>query len=302
MKNGNKQVETTKTNHLLKIKMMKTMKTNAMAGIICLVLSLFAGNVLMAQDNGHNHDHEEDNEALHVNSVLGSCDFDISPDLTQSEWKQFNKEAGNIIYLNPLSSSKPLGKLKWDLTLETTTSDVNDNSGAWNNTMHHPDSTHTLTDNGRVTVPGLRFRIGLTDRIDVGVYYAASQPFGANYGFLGLEAKYAFINDTINDWAASVRASYVFDANIKDFNLGVAGLDITASKTFFNTLTPYAGISMNWNHSKIVTNEVSLANENYLGVRGIVGLEYRWKFVNLGYELMLGDGFDNSALKIGVTF
>jgi hypothetical protein len=299
MKSLKKQGKTKKTNHLLNF---KTMKTNAMAGIICLALSLFAGNLLIAQDNGHDHDHEEENAPLHVNSVLGSCDFDISPDLSQSEWKTFNKEAGNLIYLNPLSSSKPLGKLKWDLTLEGTTSDINDNKGAWNNTMHHPDSTHTLTDNGRVMVPGLRFRIGVTERIDVGIYYAASQPFGAKYGFLGFEAKYAFINDTINNWAASVRASYVFDANIKDFNIGVAGLDLTASKTFFNVLSPYAGVSVNWNHSKIITNEVSLANENYFGVRGIAGLELRWKFVNLGYEFMLGDGFNNQAFKIGVTF
>ena len=144
--------------------------------------------------------------------------------------------------------------------------------------------------------------MGITERIDAGIYYAPAQPAGANYGFLGLEAKYAFINDTIHDWAASVRGSYLTDANIKDFNISVAGIDVAASKTFWGILTPYAGVAVNWNHNKEVTDEVALHNENYVGVRGITGLEFKWKFVNLGYEMVLGDGFNNRALKIGVTF
>ena len=104
------------------------------------------------------------------------------------------------------------------------------------------------------------------------------------------------------NWAASARVSYVRDANINDFNISTTGIDISVSKTFFGLLTPYTGVAMNWNHGKEVTNEVDLDNENYIGVRGIVSAEVKWKFVNLGYEIMIGDKFNNRALKIGVTF
>ena len=239
---------------------------------------------------------------LHVNTEIGQCDFDISYDLTQAEWKKATKEIGNILYLNPLSSAKPLGVKNWDLQVETTSSNVDQESGAWNNTFHHPDSTHYLSSNGRTAVPALRFRMGLTDKFDAGIYYSSAQPFGANYGILGFELKCAFINDTTRNWAASVRASYVTDANIKDFNISTTGIDFSVSKTFFAVVAPYAGVAMNYNHSKEVTDEVDLENENYFGVRGVIGAELKWEFVNLGYEFMIGDGYSNRALKVGVTF
>lgn len=287
--------------HSLNIKLMKN---QYYIGLLCIALLSLANNTLSAQ-GGHSHsggDGDHPDVELHVNSELGNCDFDIASNLTQQEWKRATKEIGNIIYLNPLASAKPLGVKNWDFTIETTTSDLDEESGAWNNTFHHPDSVHYLSEGPRLAVPGFRFRMGITERLDAGIYYAPSQPFGANYGFLGLEAKYSFINDTIRNWASSVRLSYVTDANIKDFNISVTAIDLMASKTFLNVLTPYAGLSMNWNHSKEVTDEVNLHNENYLGVRGIAGVELRYKFVNLGYEMAFGDGFNNRTLKLGVTF
>jgi hypothetical protein len=294
MKTLKNQIETkSKTNQLN----FKIMKTSLLNGLICLSLILIANTNSMAQGNSNDPDVE-----LNVNSELKSCDFNISSDLTQSEWKRFTKEAGNLLFLNPLSSAKPLGVKNWDLVIETTTSDVDETSGAWNNTFQHPDSEHYLAEGPRVSTPGLRFRIGITEKLDAGIYYTSAKPSGANYGLLGFEAKYAFINNPEKNWASSVRVSHLMDASIEDFNLSVTGIDVMASKTFFGVLTPYAGITGNWNHTKEVTDKVDLDNENYFGVRGIIGTELRWKFVNVGYEFLVGDGFNNRAMKIGVTF
>lgn len=301
----------TLNNNNLKTNIMKTSKFNSkinqqklfnmknlIKGITLVSIFAVSSNVI-AQ-----HDHNEDGHdvVLHENSLIESCDFDISSDLTQADWKRANKEIGNLLFLNPLASAKPLGKFKWDLTLEMSSSTFDENSGAWNNTFSHPDSTHYLSDNDRVSVPGFRFRMGVTDKLDVGVYYAPSQPFGANYGFLGFEGKYSFINDTIRNWSSSVRLSYVQDFPVEDFDMSVTGLDVSVSKTFFNILTPYAGVATNWNYSREKTDEVDLKNESHIAVRGIIGAELRWKFVNLGYEVMVGDEFNNSAVKLGVTF
>ncbi len=295
MKTLKNQIETKPNTNHLKIKIMKT---QLFSGLICLTLIATSNTNTLAQS----HQPGDPDVELHVDTSLGLCSFDISSDLTQSEWKRFTKEGGNLLYLNPLSSARPLGVKNWDFNIEMTSSDVDETSGAWNNTFHHPDSVHYLNDGPRTAIPAMRFRIGLTEKIDAGLYFSPTTAFGANYNLIGFEAKYAFINDPVTNWAASVRVSHVMDAAIEDFNISVTGIDVMASKTFFGILTPYAGVAGNWNHTKETTDEVDLHNENYFGVRGIVGTELRWKFVNVGYELMVGDGFNNRALKIGVTF
>ena len=252
------------------------------------------------------HDHTAEstpNVTLHVNPELGMCDFDIASNLSQAEWARATKEIGNILYLDPLSSAVPLGKWNWTLHLETNSAKVDQESGAWNNTFHHPDSAHYLTgENGRISVPALRFRIGITERWDAGIFYTSAKPFGAKYGFFGLETKYAFLNDTARGWAAAVRGSYVTDANIRDFNIFSAGADLTTSKTVFRYFSPYAGVGFNWNHGHIVSSEVSLKNENAFAVHGIAGIDFRWRFVNVGCGVMIGDGLGNRSFKVGVAF
>lgn len=252
------------------------------------------------------HDHTTEskpNVTLHVNPELGMCDFDIASNLSQAEWARATKEIGNILYLDPLAASAPLGKGHWALHLEYNSAKVDQESGAWNNTFHHPDSAHYLTgENGRISVPALRFRFGITEKWEAGIFYTSAKPFGANYGFLGLETKYAFMNDTSRGWAAAVRASYVTDANIRDFNIFSAATDLTASKTVFRYFTPYAGVGLNWSHGHIVSNEVSLKNENAFAVHGIAGIDFRWRFVNVGCGVMIGDGMGNRSFKVGVAF
>lgn len=278
--------------------------TNLSLGIVktlLLLLFVFAITTHATAQHAHNDDHP--NVALHVNSELGQCDFDISSDLTQAEWKRASREIGNTLYLDPLSSSAPLGRFNWSLQLESNSFTIDQESGAWNNTFHHPDSAHYLTDNSnRLFVPALRFRMGLTDRIDFGFYYTSAKPFGANYGFLGVEGRYAFLQNIESGWSATVRGSYVMDANVKDFNLSSTGIDVTASKTLFKLVTPYAGAALNWNRGKIISNEVSLSTENTVGFRGLAGIDFCWKFVNLGYEVQFGDGMQNRSFKIGVRF
>ncbi len=268
---------------------------------IILAIAALCANTALSQQEKHGDDHPD--VTLNVKPGLGMCDFDLSPNLTQAEWKQATREVGNAIYLEPLAAAQPLGKGNWALHLENNSFHVDQESGAWNNTFHHPDSTHYLTDgSGRLSVPGLRFRFGITERWDAGIYYTTAKPFGANYSFLGFETKYVLLNDPEKGWAFSTRASYATDASIRDFNISSTGLEVLGSKKLFGVLMPYAGLAANWNHGREVTSDVDLNNENSFALRGIVGLEFRWKFVNLAYELQLGDGMAQRSLKLGVAF
>lgn len=268
---------------------------------ILLVIAAFCANTAFSQQEKHGDDHPD--VTLNIKPGLGMCDFDLSPKLTQQEWARATREVGNAIYLEPLAAAQPLGKGNWALHLENNSFHVDQESGAWNNTFHHPDSAHYLTGaSGRLAVPGIRFRFGISDRWDAGIYYTSAKPFGANYGFLGFESKYVLLNDTEKGWAVAARASYAMDANIKDFNISSTGLEVLASKKLFGVFMPYAGLASNWNHGREITSDVDLDNENSLSLRGIVGLEFRWKFVSLGYECQIGDGMAQRSLKIGVVF
>ncbi|TND10527.1 MAG: hypothetical protein FD123_169 [Bacteroidetes bacterium] len=279
-----------------------TIRTFARPAGKIFVLAFCLAGFLPAAKAQHSHDGSSQ-VSLHVNPELGVCDFDIAPNLSQSEWARAVKEAGNILYLDPLASPAPLGRGNWSLQLERNSARVDQESGAWNNTFHHPDSVHYLAgENGRLSVPALRFRMGLTENWDAGIYYTTAKPFGANYGFLGLETRYAFLHDTVRGWSAAARGSFVKDANIRDFNIFSAGADVTAGKKLFRYFTPYAGFGLNWNHGREVTDEVSLAAENSLAARGLAGIDFRWRFVNAGCELMFGDGMASRSLKLGVVF
>lgn len=266
------------------------------------VLFLLTGFTCHAQ-SVEKHGDTDPNVTLHIATGIDMCDFDIAPALTQNEWARATREIGSAIYLEPLASSRPLGKGKWSLQLESNGFHVDQESGAWNNTFHHPDSAHYLTgSSGRLQVPGLRFRFGVNDRMDVGVYYTTAKPFGANYGFMGFDCKYALLNTTEKGWSAAVRGSYAMDANIKDFNISSTGLELLAGKRLFRLFTPYAGLAINWNYGRERTSEVALSNESNFGFRGIVGLEFRWRFLDFAYECQLGDGMAQRSLKIGVVF
>lgn len=268
---------------------------------IVLVIAIFSANAAYSQQEKHGDDHPD--VTLNVKPGIGMCDFDLSSNLTQQEWSRATREVGNAIYLEPLAAAQPLGTGNWALNLENNSFHVDQESGAWNNTFHHPDSTHYLTGaSGRLSVPGIRFRIGISERWDAGIYYTSAKPFGANYGFLGFETKYVLLNDTEKGWAVATRASYAVDANIKDFNISSTGLEVLASKKLFGVFMPYAGLATNWNHGREITSDVNLRNENSFVLRGIVGLEFSWKFVNLGYECQIGDGMAQRSLKVGVVF
>jgi hypothetical protein len=277
------------------------MMTTRRSFIIPVAFLLICSSIHAQSVEKHGDDHPD--VVLNIASGIGMCDFDIAPALTQDEWARATKEVGSAIYLEPLASSRPLGKGNWALQLEQNSFHVDQESGAWNNTFHHPDSTHYLTgSSGRLSVPGLRFRYGINDRLDVGAYYTTARPFGANYGFLGFDAKYALLNDTEKGWSAAVRGSYATDANIRDFNISSTGLELIGGKNLFRLFTPYAGLATNWSHGSERTSEVDLHNENSFALRGIVGLEFRWKFIDFAYECQLGDGMTQRSFKIGVVF
>lgn len=286
MKTKNNQ---TKTNSIKTLLNYEIMKTKQFIGLVTIAVITLTSNNLFAQDP---------EVEINVNNKLTTCDIELSPNLTQDEWNEFTRQFGHIIYFNPMASAKPLGTKHFDITLDYKFTPIDQTIGAWNNTFHHPDSTHYLGD--AIAFPGLHARMGVSEKVDVGIYFSHAGPFGGHYGFIGGEVKYAFLNDTEKGLAASVRGSYMQLISVKDFNFSNYGLDVSASKTI-GKFTPYVGVAGTLSHSKEVTEKVNLSNENVFDARAIAGIEFKTKVLNLGAEIDVSE-LTTYGIKIGVTF
>lgn len=244
------------------------------------------------------------NVKLHVNPQWKQCSFQLDPALTQQAWHQFTEEAGLLAYFRPLTDAIPMGVGNFEFSLHQWETAIDDTREAWNDTFVHPDSTHWLKEGDRLGFPGLTFRTGLTNNIDVGAYFTKN--LGANYGFWGGQVQYNIVNDSKKDWAASARLSFVSLYGPKDFDFTVYGLDLLASKKFavlsdWLSVSSYAGVSTYLSRSHETTDAVNLGDENTPGVRGMVGAVAQISMARLAVEYNVAR-VNSLSFKVGIGF
>jgi hypothetical protein len=208
--------------------------------LITTALAFFAASSFgLAQ---HNHSDTE----LHINPRWKECSFQLDPSLTQTAWHQFAKEAGLVAYFRPLTDAKPMGSKNFEISILQWQTKFDDTDPAWNDTFVHPDSVHWLKEGSRLPFPGLTARVGITDKLDAGVYITKS--VGANYGFWGAQLQYNLVNDLEKKWSASARTTFSSMYGPEDLKLNIYGVDFIASKEFplhysWASIAPYAGVS-----------------------------------------------------------
>lgn len=250
----------------------------------------------------HSHPSAHGGADLHVfteaqNDKWSECSFVLDPSLTQDAWHQFAREAGLVTYYRPLSTAKPMGRGTFEFSVLNWATKINEFDSAWNETFAHPDDEHYLAD-GDLMFPGMMFRAGVTEQVDVGAYLTKN--INANYGFAGGQVQYAFMDDPDRNLAAALRLSYVTMYGPKDLNASVAGIDLLASKQF-SRFAPYAGISMYMGRAQETTTKVDLNDENVLGLQGMAGVSTDVSVFRLAAELNLAS-VNGYSLKVGVPF
>jgi hypothetical protein len=244
------------------------------------------------------------NVQLHVNDRWKECSFQIDPSLTQQEWHEFAQEAGMVACFRPVTSAKPMGVGRFDISALQWSTYIDETKGAWNNTFVHPDAEHYLVGGPKLSFPGLTARVGLTDKLDAGVYWTMRP--GANYGFWGAQVQYNFLNADNHAVDLSSRLGFNRVYGPEDLNFGIYAIDVVASRKFnlykdWVSVSPYAGLSAYLSHAHEKTGKVDLADENVLGMQGMVGAvvavrnfsiaaEYNQAKVN-SYSFRLGYSF-----------
>jgi hypothetical protein len=251
------------------------------------------------------HDHgQHDNVQLHVNPRWEECSFQLDSTLTQESWHQFTREAALVAYFRPLIDAKPMGKKNFEIALLQWNTAIDDADDAWNDTFVHPDSAHWLKEGSRLPIPGLTFRAGIANRLDLGIYWTRS--IGANYGFWGAQLQYNLVNNVERNWAASTRLNFVSMYGPEDLNLNVMGLDFLASKEFQIrsdrfTISPYIGVSTFLSNSHEKTTAVELDDEHVVGAQGMVGAVLKLALVRVAVEYNFSE-VSTLSYKIGIAF
>jgi hypothetical protein len=214
------------------------------------------------------------NVPLHVSNRWKECSFQLDPSLTQQEWHEFTQEAGMVACYRPLVSAKALGVGRFEVSLLQWKTGIDETKGAWNNTFVHPDEEHYLVGGEELPFPGLQARVGLTKKLDAGVYWSMRP--GANYGFIGAQLQYNFLQAEKHHLDVSSRLGFNKLYGPEDLNFTIYSLDLLASKKFnlyksWLSISPYIGGSAYLSNANEKTDRVSLKDENVIGSQVLLG-------------------------------
>lgn len=267
------------------------------AKLICLFtlvsLQILAGNGHTSSDNPIK---------LHVNNEKWpECAIELDPSLSQSDFRRFGQEISSFIRFKAVNASVILKKRTFEIALPFMfTGKIDDSKPYWNNTFTHPDSTHWLVDGSkRIKYPQLNLRYGLSNKMDIG-FYIITTPNLNNYGFTGLDLRYAIINDTSKKISLTSRISFGTLLGVKDMDYSLLSGDISASKTF-GLFTPYFGLAGTMSYQNEESDVVSLKSEWIPTLVGIVGMEFNYKFISLGCEWNVSY-LNMLSIKAGIRF
>jgi hypothetical protein len=219
--------------------------------------------------------------ALHVDPSLKDCSVSFSPELTQDAYRRFVREFGSVSAFKQGSPPTTLGQRRVSVGLEWFSFGVEDTSAAWNDTFKHPDADHDL--GSTQSLPKVTLRVGVTDDLDVGAFYTRNPD--ANYGWLGLEAKYAILRQGGEmPVALAVRGAYTKTLYVTDMDMHALTADVTVGRTFWQVVTPYLGLGADAVLARETSSAVELRTETAFVPHLTAGLDVRFWRIALGAE------------------
>jgi len=234
---------------------------------------------------------------LHVGDAHDSCYFDLHPELTARQFRQFAAEGGQLARFRQTSGADTLGAGTFDVSLGYAYFFLDDAKGTWNNTMSHPQSDHYLGQ--ELGIPYLTLRVGLTDDVD-GEIYGTLNP-GSNYGLVGVASKIRLLEqDERVPVSVALRPSMSALLGPSEVSVWNLAADLSVSRSFHG-IAPFAGVALS--SSLAVDNSDDTDAGNQLAVRPVAfgGVDFNWKFVSVGAQAEFSD-VPALALRAGGRF
>lgn len=221
---------------------------------------------------------------LHVSAAHDSCFFDLHPELTAAEFEDFADELGSILRFRQLGENAPLGKGRFELSLQYARSPIDDAKGAWNNTMSHPTADHGL--GGSIAFPRIAARYGLSDRMDLGAWGSLNPR--SNYGILGVDTRIALLKQgPSRPVTLTIRPSVTTLVGPSELWAGNASVDVSVSRAF-GRVSPYVGVSTYTSGAVERSKDVDLDPASTAGSLAYAGVSVRLRGLTLAGEVGTG--------------
>jgi hypothetical protein len=221
---------------------------------------------------------------LHVDPSLDDCEVHFAPELTQDAYRRFVREFGTVSAFKQAAPPATLGRWRVAIDLEQIFFTVDDAAAAWNDTFTHPAEDHCL--GSSKAFPKLRLRVGVSDDVEVGAFFTKS--LEANYGWLGIETKWAVLRQQADvPVTLAVRGAYTKTLYVSDMDMHALTADVSVGRTFWRVLTPYLGVGADAVVARETSPAVSLETESLVVPHGTAGVEVRFWRVALGAEVQV---------------
>lgn len=222
---------------------------------------------------------------LHVGNDHSSCYFDLHPELTARQFRQFAAEAGQLARFRQMSGAATLGAGTFDVNLGYATFFLDDAKGTWNNTMSHPQADHYLGQ--QLGIPYLSLRVGLTDEVD-GELYGTVGP-GSNYGLIGIASKIRLLEqDEDMPVSVAVRPSVSALVGPTEVQVWNVSADLSVSRDIHG-LEPFAGVTLSSSLAVDSSNDTDAGSQVALRPVAFAGLDYHWRFLTVGAQAEISD-------------
>lgn len=209
----------------------------------------------------------------------------------QGQFKDLSETLGLSINYNPLAPAAPLGILGFDIGVEVSAVDVDEEAAFLKNAFSADNSPPSV-----LLFPKLHVQKGLPFRIDVGAIY--SKLPSSNIGLIGAEVKWAALPGSVATPAIALRGTYSRLLGIGELDLDTYGIDLSASKGF-GFVTPYLGIGQVWIDSR--PNIAGLSDESLSRTKGFVGLKAKMLLLSLVGEVQVSEILSYS-LRANLSF
>ncbi|MCC7032864.1 MAG: hypothetical protein IT179_08550 [Acidobacteria bacterium] len=218
---------------------------------------------------------------LHVSGDHSSCFFDLHPELTPSEFDVFAREIGSILRVRHLGELDTLGRGRLDLSLQFTSSPIDDAKGAWNNTMSHPAADHDLGD--AIVMPRIVGRVGVSDRVDLGISGALNPH--ANYAVAGVDTRIVLMRQgPSRPVTIAIRPSVSSLFGPAEVWAANASLDIAVGRRV-GAFTPYVGVATSMSLAVERSDDVALDPAAVSGSAALAGVTVRWRRLAVSAEV-----------------
>lgn len=233
---------------------------------------------------------------LHVDPSLDDCSVRFAPTLTQGAYARFVREFGSVSAFKQVAPPGPLGKGRVLIGVEMIRFQVDEWADAWNDTFYHPNEHHPL---GATKIfPKLRVRVGVADDVDVGAFYARNPQ--ANYGWVGLDGKYAVLTEAdARPLSVAVRGAYTKTLYVRDMDMHALTADVSVSRRLWRAVRPYAGLGADGVFARETSDAVRLRSEATIVPHLIGGVDVTpWRRLSLGAEFTVG-ARPSAQLQVG---